>query len=216
MAMMSTGMYQTACEASPNKNQIDAWLNEGKSCMEISRLLQSQFDEKISDRSVSKYKRYREEFIRKQLETNPDYVGKMQMLESTLNDSIASIEQVDAIAELTAVINDSAELLAQARGNITIKSAQDWRFVSQTLLDAIKIHADTILKAQRFAKIDEDPSLLKPTTINVNIKSTLADIIGKAMNENGYGLIDQLRAGLSGTVSADAVQVEDGDENNGE
>ena len=35
------GTFQTACEMSPNKVQIDTWLNEGKSNLWISRELQS-------------------------------------------------------------------------------------------------------------------------------------------------------------------------------
>ena len=43
---MAVGAFQTACEASPNKQQIDMWLNEGKSNLWISRELQSRFNEK--------------------------------------------------------------------------------------------------------------------------------------------------------------------------
>ena len=39
MATMAVGAYQTACEASPNKQQIDQWLNEGKAAAWISREL---------------------------------------------------------------------------------------------------------------------------------------------------------------------------------
>ena len=36
MADNNTGMYQLGCEASPHRQQIDAWINEGKTNKWIS------------------------------------------------------------------------------------------------------------------------------------------------------------------------------------
>ncbi len=202
MATMAVGGYQTACEASPHKMQIDQWLNEGKSAAWISRELSKQFGEHISDRSVMKYKKYREDWIQQEIEKDPAYQAQTQAIQEQLNDGIGKIQKVDCIARLAQVIDDSAGLLQQAKeDDIRIKNAQDWKFVAGTMLDAIKLYGDTVLKAQRFEQIQHDPSLLRPTTINVNVKQTLTDVLAEAMRSGGYDLIDKLR----GSVGADTV-----------
>ena len=75
--------------------------------------------------------------------------------------------------------------------------------VQQTMLEAIQAYGDTMLKAQQFKAVEDDPSLLKKdTNININIRTTLADILSDAMakggNGNGYGIVDQLRNGING------------------
>ena len=58
-----------------------------------------------------------------------------------------------------------------------------------------------MLNSQKFAEIQNDPSLLqnRNTTININIKDTLADILKAAMNDgdNGFSIIDKLRSGIN-------------------
>lgn len=196
--VMAVGAYKTACEDSPNKLQIDAWLTDGKSAIWISRELMAQFNEKISDKSILKYKKYREEFLQKELEKSPLYQNKMNMLNQQLVDGIGKIREVDVIGKLADIVEYSAELLNDARDrDVHIKSAQDIRFVSQTMLDAIKIYGETVLQAQRFNKIEEDPTLLKPTTININVKAALTDVLSQAMNGNNFDIIDRLRNGAS-------------------
>lgn len=198
MAQMAVGAYQTACEASPNKLQIDTWLNEGRSAIWISKELKAKYDESISDKSINKYKKYRDEFLKHELEKTPEYQGKMQHLNEQLVDGIGKIRQVDVMGRLADTIDQCAEMLNVARDDqIRIKNAQDMRFISQTMLDAIKIYGDTVLKAQRFNAVENDPTLLKPTTININVKTALVDILKGAMNsgDNGYELIDRLRRG---------------------
>lgn len=200
MEVMAVGAYRTLCEDSRNKIQIDTWLTEGKSCMWISRQLKAQFGESISDKSVNKYKKYREEFLQKELENSPLYQNKMNMLNQQLVDGIGKIREVDIMGKLADIIDYSADLLADARDNdIQIRNAQDIRFTSQTLLDAIKIYGETVLQAQRFSKIEQDPSLLKPQTININIKSALVEVLQSAMKDgdNGYAIIDKLRNGVT-------------------
>lgn len=220
MATMAVGEYRTACEASPNRQQIDAWLNEGKSCAWISRELKSRFGEEISDRSVAKYKRYRDDWIQKEIEKDPLYQAQTQEIREQLNDGIGKIKKVDVISKLADVIEDSATMLAEAKANeVRIRNAQDFKFVAGTMLDAIKLYGDTVLKAQRFQEVEKDPSLLRPTTINVNVKTALTDILGEAMHQGGYGLIDRLRA-ATGSPSAgpiidvppEAIEEVDGDE----
>ena len=75
---MSTGMYQTACEKSPNRQQIDQWLNEGKSSVYISKKLMEIYGENISSKGILKYKKYRDEFIQKELEKSPEYQAKIK------------------------------------------------------------------------------------------------------------------------------------------
>lgn len=201
----NTGSYQLACEASPNKQQIDIWLNEGKSQKWISDQLKEMGDY-ISVNSIAKYKKYRDEQIQTELMEDPVYQAKIYEVNEQLNTSISKIKKVDMLGELSEMINHSAELLADARTNdIQINTIKDMRMVQQTMLEAIQVYGDTMLKAQQYRAVEEDPSLLqkKNTTININIRSALADILTNAMKEggngNGYGIIDQLRNGINGS-----------------
>ena len=198
---VAIGTYQTACEMSPNRTQIDMWLNEGKSNLWISKELQSRFNEKISDKAIGKYRKYREQHIQEQLAEDPDFQKKMIYAEQQVSNSIGKMQTVNVIDHLADTINHCAELLEQAKmDDIKIKNVQDMRFVSMTMLDAIKQYGDVMLKMQRFNAVNEDPTLLKPQTINVNIRGALTDILKGAMagGGDGYALIDKLRAGIAG------------------
>lgn len=213
MATMAVGAYQTACEASPNKQQIDQWLNEGKAAAWISRELNRLYGEKISDRSIMKYKKYRDEWVQQEIEKDPLYQAQTQEIREQLNDGIGKIRKIDTISRLADVIDDSAAMLQQAKEDqVKIRTAQDFKFVAGTMLDAIKLYGDTVLKAQRFEKVNEDPSLLRPTTINVNVKAALTDILGNAMQTGGYDLIDKLRGASHGQVIQDAEFTEVGED----
>lgn len=213
MATMAVGAYQTACEASPNRQQIDQWLNEGKAAAWISRELNRLYGEKISDRSIMKYKKYRDEWIQKEIEKDPLYQAQTQEIREQLNDGIGKIRKIDTIGRLADVIDDSAAMLQQAKEDqVKIRTAQDFKFVAGTMLDAIKLYGDTVLKAQRFEKVNEDPSLLRPTTINVNVKAALTDILGNAMQSGGYDLIDKLRGASHGQEVHDAEFTEVGED----
>ena len=59
---MADGMYQLACESSPHRQQIDAWINEGKSNVWISDQLR-EMGGYISVASIAKYKKHRDEII---------------------------------------------------------------------------------------------------------------------------------------------------------
>jgi hypothetical protein len=211
---VAIGTYQTACEMSPNRTQIDLWLNEGKSNLWISRELQSRFDEKISDKAIGKYRKYREQAIQEQLADDPDFQKKMAYADQQLSTSIGKMQTVNVIDHLADTINHCAEMLNQAKMNdIQIRNVQDMRFVSMTMLDAIKQYGDVMLKMQRFNAVNEDPTLLKPQTINVNIRGALTDILKGAMaggnTGGGYALIDKLRAGIAGkTVEVIDMPVE--------
>lgn len=213
MATMAVGAYQTACEASPNRQQIDQWLNEGKAAAWISRELNRLYGEKISDRSIMKYKKYRDEWIQQEIEKDPLYQAQTQEIREQLNDGIGKIRKIDTISRLADVIDDSAAMLQQAKEDqVKIRTAQDFKFVAGTMLDAIKLYGDTVLKAQRFEKVNEDPSLLRPTTINVNVKAALTDILGNAMQSGGYDLIDKLRGASHGQEIHDAEFTEVGED----
>lgn len=213
MSTMAVGAYQTACEASPNKQQIDQWLNEGKAAAWISRELNRLYGEKISDRSIMKYKKYRDEWIQQEIEKDPLYQAQTQEIREQLNDGIGKIRKIDTISRLADVIDDSAAMLQQAKEDqVKIRTAQDFKFVAGTMLDAIKLYGDTVLKAQRFEKVNEDPSLLRPTTINVNVKAALTDILGNAMQTGGYDLIDKLRGASHGQIIQDAEFTEVGED----
>lgn len=213
MATMAVGSYQTACEASPNKQQIDEWLNEGKAAAWISRELSTRYGEKISDRSIMKYKKYRDEWVQKEIEKDPLYQAQTTQIREQLNDGIGKIKKIDTISKLADIIDDSASMLQMAKEDqIRIRNAQDYKFVAGTMLDAIKLYGDTVLKAQRFNEVDKDPSLLRPTTINVNVKAALTDILGEVMHSGDYSMIDRLRGGTQDTaVDVEFNESEDGD-----
>lgn len=200
MAEQNYGMYQLGCEASPHKQQIDQWLNEGKAIKWISEQLKDMGGY-ISPASISKYKKHRDEIIIKELEATPEFQAKQMMVTEKFNNSVAKIREVDLIGRLSDLIEDSAEMLEDAKlRGIQINSVKDMRMVQQTMLDAISAYGETMLNAQKFAEIQNDPSLLqnKQTTININVKSALTDILKGAMADgsDGYGLIDKLRAGI--------------------
>lgn len=203
MAEQNTGMYQLGCEASPHRQKIDAWINEGKTNKWISEQLR-ELDGYISPTSISKYKKHRDEVIIKELEETPEFQAKQMMVTEQFNQSVAKIQKVDLIGRLSGLIEDSAELLADAKArDIQINSIKDMRMVQQTMLDAISVYGETMLNAQKYDEINNNPSLLQNnnTTININIKSALTDILKGAMEDgaNGYAIIDKLRSGIVGT-----------------
>ena len=160
-----------------------------------------------------KYKKYRDEWIQQEIEKDPLYQAQTQEIREQLNDGIGKIRKIDTISRLADVIDDSAAMLQQAKEDqVKIRTAQDFKFVAGTMLDAIKLYGDTVLKAQRFEKVNEDPSLLRPTTINVNVKAALTDILGNAMQSGGYDLIDKLRGASHGQEVHDAEFTEVGED----
>ena len=203
LAEQNTGMYQLGCEASPHRQKIDAWINEGKTNKWISEQLR-ELDGYISPTSISKYRKHRDEVIIKELEETPEFQAKQMMVTEQFNQSVAKIQKVDLIGRLSGLIEDSAELLADAKmRDIQINSIKDMRMIQQTMLDAISVYGETMLNAQKYDEINNNPSLLQNnnTTININIKSALTDILKGAMEDgaNGYVIIDKLRSGIVGT-----------------
>lgn len=197
------GSFQMACEISPNKQQIDIWLNEGRSSMWISRELKAKHNESISDKGITKYRKKREEMLQESLMQDPTYQNKMNFINQQLIDGVGRIKEVNIIDKLADTIEHCSDLLNDARDNdIQIRNAQDIRFIQMSLLDAIKVYGDTVLKMQKYTEIKNDPTLLKPTTINVNVKSALTDILKEVMQNggNGFSLIDQLRTGIRSDV----------------
>ena len=203
MAEQNTGMYQLGCEASPHRQKIDTWINEGKTNKWISEQLR-ELDGYISPTSISKYRKHRDEVIIRELEETPEFQAKQMMVTEQFNQSVAKIQKVDLIGRLSGLIEDSAELLADAKmRDIQINSIKDMRMIQQTMLDAISVYGETMLNAQKYDEINNNPSLLQNnnTTININIKSALTDILKGAMEDgaNGYAIIDKLRSGIVGT-----------------
>lgn len=203
LAEQNTGMYQLGCEASPHRQKIDAWINEGKTNKWISEQLR-ELDGYISPTSISKYRKHRDEVIIRELEETPEFQAKQMMVTEQFNQSVAKIQKVDLIGRLSGLIEDSAELLADAKArDIQINSIKDMRMIQQTMLDAISVYGETMLNAQKYDEINNNPSLLQNnnTTININIKSALTDILKGAMEDgaNGYAIIDKLRSGIVGT-----------------
>lgn len=201
MADQNYGMYQLGCEASPHRQQIDAWINEGKTNKFISEQLRD-LGGYISPTSIAKYRKHRDEIIMRELEETPEFQAKQMMVTEQFNQSVAKIQKVDLIGRLSELIEDSAEMLEDAKmRGIQINNVKDMRMVQQTMLDAITAYGETMLNAQKFAEIQNDPSLLqnKNTTININIRDTLTDILKGAVNggTDGFSIIDKLRSGIN-------------------
>lgn len=189
--------YRLACEVSPNRELIDSWLNEGRANAWISRQLKDM-DDYISTNSIAKYRKAREERLQAELESMPAFEAKQKAVTQMVNDKIGEIQTVDLMGNLSRLIEDSAEMLADAKDrNIQINNVKDMRMIQQTMLDAISAYGETMLNAQKFQEINKDPSLLKSgnTTINIEIKQALSDILKSAVTEGGkgYDLIDKLR-----------------------
>ena len=137
----------------------------------------------------------------KELEETPEFQAKQMMVTEQFNQSVAKIQKVDLIGRLSELIEDSAALLEDAKfRGIQINSVKDMRMVQQTMLDAINAYGETMLNAQKFAEIQNDPSLLqhKSTTINIDVKMALTDILKGAVEDggDGYSIIDRLRNGI--------------------
>lgn len=191
------GALKLAVDQSPYKTQIDEWLNEHKSANWISEQLR-ELGGYISPISINKYRKVREERLQKELEKHPDFAKKQEQVNEVLNDKIGEIQVVDLMGNLATLIGDSAELLADAKErNVQINTVKDMRMIQQTMLDAIGAYGTTMLNAQKFQEIQKDPSLLNSssTTINIQVKEALSDILKSSIKEGGdnYGLIDQLR-----------------------
>lgn len=195
--MPGNGTLKLAVDQSPYKTQIDTWLNEHKSASWIADQL-DELGAYISAASINKYKKIREERLQKELEEHPDFAKKQEQVNEVLNEKIGEIQVVDLMGNLATLIGDSAELLADAKDrNVQINSVKDMRMIQQTMLDAIQAYGTTMLNAQKFQEIQKDPSLLNNgnTTINIQIKEALSDILKSSIEkgEDGYGLVDQLR-----------------------
>lgn len=194
--------YKLAAETSPYRDQIDQWINDGKPDTFISAQLKDM-DAYISTNSIAKYRKVRAERIQQELEATPEFRAKQMMVQEEFNNSVAKIQKVDLIGRLSSLIEDSADLLEDAKfRGIQINNIKDMRMVQQTMLDAISVYGETMLNAQKFAEIENDPSLLqnKSTTININVKAALTDILKSSVMEggdDGYSFIDKLRNGIS-------------------
>lgn len=195
--MSKRGLYATACEESPHKNKIDQWLNEGKSYSWISKQL-SALGDKISDKSISKYDKYRNNQIQEKLMEDPMYQAQVKQANETLVEEVGKIKQVNVLNHIAETIQHCADLVEGAKlDDIRVKSVQDLRYVQMSMLEALKLYGDTMLKAQQMQKIEDDPELLKPT-VNINVKNVLVDMLSGADEETRFKMIDSIRNKLSG------------------
>lgn len=195
--MSKRGLYATACEESPHKNKIDQWLNEGKSYSWISKQLGALGD-KISDKSISKYDKYRNNQIQEKLMEDPMYQAQVKQANETLVEEVGKIKQVNVLNHIAETIQHCADLVEGAKlDDIRVKSVQDLRYVQMSMLEALKLYGDTMLKAQQMQKIEDDPELLKPT-VNINVKNVLVDMLSGADEETRFKMIDNIRNKLSG------------------
>lgn len=186
------GLYATACEKSPFRNKIDQWMNEGRSDAWISRQLDSLGDP-ISDVSVGKYRKYREQHLQEELADDPIYQAKVGMINKNMVEEIGKIKEINVINHLADTIDHCAQLIEQSKDDdIKIKKVQDLRYVQMTMLETIKLYGDIVVQAQRYAKVEENPDLLKPA-VTVNVKEVLVDILGGMDDEQRFNIIDGVR-----------------------
>ena len=190
------GGYTTACEKSKYRQDIDRWINEGKSNNWISQQLKS-LGSPISGVSIAKYRKYREEHLQEQLMENPMYQAQVQKANDTLLTEVGKFKQVNVVNHLGNVIEHCANLIEGAKlDQIKIKNIQDLRFVQMTMLDGLKLYTDVIMKAQQMQKIEDDPTLIKPT-VNVNVKNVLVDMLSNMTQEQKFEFIDKIRHGVN-------------------
>lgn len=192
------GLYQkTACEESPNKNQIDQWINEGRSNSFISRRL-AELGEKISDKSVGKYRTIREEYLQKELQKDPVYQAQIMKANETLVEEVGKFKQVNVMNHIAETIEHCAELIGQSKmDDIHIRSIQDLRYVQMSMIEAMKLYGDMAVKAQQMQKVEEDPELLRPH-VTVNVKGVLTEMLGGMDAQQRLAMIDQLRNKVGG------------------
>jgi len=188
--------YQkSACGQSPYKPQIDAWLNEGKSFSFISKELKKLGDP-ISDKAIGRYARGRQESAHKMLvANNPTYKHEVKKVNQEIADSVSQFKVINTLNHLAEAIEGNAKLMAEGMDAVVVENAQDLRYVTQNMLDAIKLHAELTMQAQKFAKIEEDPSLLRPTQ-SQEVKSVIINMFGEMDDDAKYKMADLLRAGL--------------------
>lgn len=190
------GLYATACEKSPNRQLIDQWLNEGKSNSWISKQLKG-LGEKISDKSVGKYRQYREEHLNKELMKEPLFQAQMQKANDAILTEVGKFKQVNVINHLAETVEHCAGLITQSQlDNIRIKNVQDLRYVQMTMLEALRLYGDTVMKAQQYQKIEENPDLIRPA-VNVNVRNVLTDVFKNMSEEDRFAVIDKIRGGGS-------------------
>ena len=186
------GLYATACEKSPFRNKIDQWMNEGRSDAWISRQL-GLLGDPISDVSVGKYRKYREQHLQEELANDPMYQAKVNMINENMVEEIGKIKEINVINHLADTIDHCAQLIEQSKeDDIRIKKVQDLRYVQMTMLETIKLYGDIVMQAQRFAKVEENPDLLKPA-VTINVKEVLVDILGGMDDEQKFDIIDGVR-----------------------
>jgi len=196
LSSSNRGGYTTACEKSKYRQDIDRWINEGKSNNWISQQLKS-LGSPISGVSIAKYRKYREEHLQEQLMENPMYQAQVQKANDTLLTEVGKFKQVNVVNHLGNVIEHCANLIEGAKlDQIKIKNIQDLRFVQMTMLDGLKLYTDVIMKAQQMQKIEDDPTLIKPT-VNVNVKNVLVDMLSNMTQEQKFEFIDKIRHGVN-------------------
>jgi hypothetical protein len=188
-------MMATAVEKSRYRQQVDIWFNENVSNAEISRRLR-EMGEDISDVSIGKYRRYREDFIAAELTEDPITQGKLQTVNQALVDGASKVKEIDVLGHLSTIIEQTSSIIARAvedPGQIEVKNAQQLRFMQQTMLDSLRLYGDTMATIQKMQAIKKDPELLRPQVINTNVKDVLYDILGGMDANARTRLIDKLR-----------------------
>jgi len=190
------GKYALACEKSPYKVDIDTWLNEGKSYSWISKQLELLGDP-ISPNSVSKYAKHRQAMVSKKLMEDPTYQDAVNHIKSNIQDGITQVKQLDLMGQLDDVISSNSSLIARYAHDVVIETAQDLRYVSQSVIQAIEAKGKLALMSQKHQsnakEMEENNGKL---SAGGQMKSVLSDILAAMTPEERTSLIDKMRNGL--------------------
>jgi hypothetical protein len=128
---------------------------------------------------------------------DPLYQAQIQEANHALVEEVGKMKQINVMNHIAETIEHCAELMQTAKDEeIHVRNIQDLRYVQMTMLESIKLYGDIILKAQQFAKVEENPELLRPT-VNVHVKSALIDMLkGGMSDEQRTEFVDRLRNGI--------------------
>jgi hypothetical protein len=182
------------CVMSPNKALIDKMLNEHASFTSINKKL-AELGESISVPAISAYAKKRENALLSSAVLSPEFQETSKRMMSMYNNAIGKIKGVDLLGKLESLIKYSEELVDDARiaGAVEIKNAKDLSMVGETLVKAITEYSKVIQIAQQIKEIDDDPSLIRPQNINVEIKDQIVNVLQDSIKSGNFGMVDQIR-----------------------
>lgn len=147
---------------------------------------------------LNSYRNRRENDAKFILNNMEEYRNFKMAVKEEVNNSILAMRNVDIVQQLTEVIGDVSDRLSHATPNAKkIQTAKDYNDTQRILLETIKLYGELMLLNERYHDfVDKrtNPQASKPqTTININLKESLADILKTATQNGDYSAVDQMR-----------------------